>query len=652
MTLYRQLVIFTVSLFLILLAGTWFVKLESTRSFLTDQLESHAQDTASSLGLAISQYPDDMVSAETMINAIFDRGYYETIRFLDPNGKILLERNLQVVIEGVPSWFIDLVPLKVPEANAYVTSGWRQAGTIYVKSHAGYAYNSLWQDIKHTTLLFVICGILILIVGGFGLRMLLRPLVMVEQQAEALCRKEYEIQTKIPRTRELRRVVQVMNRMTEKVKEMFSEQVIQAEALRERAYNDPLTGIGNRRFFESQAAAYLENKEADIKGLLFLVRLHGLEILNEQKGFLVADEFLKRAAALLQDIAAKLSGSVLARLSGSDFVLFLPDYPPSEAEHLAAEITNTLSTLAAAGITATENVSHVGTCAFEQPVALGQLLAEADLALATAAQAGANSWYINTISERTGKTPFGQMRWKEALEKVLNDRRIVLYSQPVVKATDRNTVLHREIFSKITLEENVLLNASVFIPIAERLKLVSSLDKMIIEEVLKLNRQTLGADFVAVNISASSLQDRSFIDWLKDSLAHLTDSSPKIIFEITEFGAVQNEGAVKSFAAMIRSLGHQLGLDHYGQSCGNLKYLQSMRPDYVKIDRAYTGELKGEGSDSRFFISSLCSVAHSIDVVVIAEGVEMESQLQVLRELNIDAVQGYLIDQSKPVAKT
>jgi diguanylate cyclase (GGDEF)-like protein len=652
MTLYRQLVIFTVSLFLILLAGTWFVKLESTRSFLTDQLESHAQDTASSLGLAISQYPDDLVSAETMINAIFDRGYYETIRFLNPNGKILLERNLQVVIEGVPAWFIDLVPLKVPEASAYVTSGWRQAGTIYVKSHAGYAYNSLWQDIKHTTLLFVICGILILIAGGFGLRMLLRPLVMVEQQAEALCRKEYEIQTKIPRTRELRRVVQVMNRMTEKVKEMFSEQVIQAEALRERAYNDPLTGIGNRRFFESQATAYLENKEADIKGMLFLIRLYGLEIINEQKGFLVADEFLKRAAALLQDIAAKLTGSTLARLSGSDFVLFLPDYPPSEAQHLATEITNTLSTLAAAGITATENVSHVGACTFDQQVTLGQLLAEADLALATAAQTGANTWYINTISERTGKTPFGQMQWKETLEKVFSDRRIVLYSQPVVKAADRKTLLHLEIFSKILLEENVLLNASVFIPIAERLKLVSSLDKMIIEEALKLNRQQLGADAVAVNISASSLQDQSFVDWLKNSLMNLGESAPKIFFELTEFGAVQNEGAVKSFAAMIRSLGYQWGLDHYGQSCGNLKYLQSLRPDYVKIDRAYTGELKGKDSDSRFFISSLCSVAHSIDVVVIAEGVEMENQLLVLQELNIDAVQGYLIDQSKPFTKT
>ncbi|PKN05834.1 MAG: GGDEF-domain containing protein, partial [Deltaproteobacteria bacterium HGW-Deltaproteobacteria-7] len=151
MTLYRQLVIFTVSLFIILFAGTWFAKLESTKSFLTNQLESHAQDTASSLGLAISQYPDDMVSIETMINALFDRGYYETIRFVDPKGKILLERNLKVVIEGVPSWFIKLVPLKAPEANAYVMAGWRQAGTIYVKSHSGYAYNSLWQDIKHTT---------------------------------------------------------------------------------------------------------------------------------------------------------------------------------------------------------------------------------------------------------------------------------------------------------------------------------------------------------------------------------------------------------------------------------------------------------------------------------------------------------------------
>lgn len=651
MTLYRQLVIFTVSLFLILFVGTWFTKFESTRSFLTDQLESHAQDTASSLGLAISQYPEDMVSVETMINAIFDRGYYETIRFIDPRGKILLERNRKVVIEGVPSWFIKLVPLKVPEANAYITAGWRQAGTIYVKSHAGYAYNSLWQDIKHTTLLFLICGIFILIAGGFGLRMLLRPLVLVEQQAEALCRKEYEIQTKIPRTRELRRVVHVMNRMTEKVKEMFSEQVIHAEGLRQRAYNDTLTGIGNRRYFESQVSAYLDHKDVDIKGILLLIRVHGLEILNEQRGFLVADELLKKVASSLQEIASGLAGSVLARLSGSDFVMFLPDYPSSEADRLSGEVANTLSGLAAAGITVSEHVSNVGACAYDQSVSMGQLLAEADLALAAATQAGANAWHVCTIMEDTDKVPLGQTQWKEALEKILKERRILLYSQPVVKADDRNIILHQEIFSRIVLDEGKIINAGVFIPIAERLKLISSLDRLIIEEVTKLDRNSLGTATIAVNLSASSLQDESFVQWVHDTLLNLPANAPRIIFEFAEFGAVQNENLVKSFTTRIRACGHEMGLDHYGQSCGNLKHLQSLRPDYVKIDRAYTGELKNEDSDSRFFISSICSVAHSIDIVVIAEGVETENQMQLLQELNIDAVQGYIIERSKPVTR-
>lgn len=652
MTLYRQLVIFTVSLFLILLAGTWLVKFESTRSFLIDQLESHAQDTASSLGLAISQYPDDIISTETMINAIFDRGYYETIRFIDPHGDVLMERHLNVVIAGVPSWFINLVPLKVPEANAYVTSGWRQAGTIYVKSHAGYAYNSLWQDLKHTTLLFVFCGILILVAGGFGLRMLLRPLVLVEQQAEALCRKEYETQTKIPRTRELRRIVQVMNRMTEKVKEMFSEQVIQAEALRERAYNDPLTGIGNRRYVESQAAAYLDNKENVIKGIFMLIRIHGLDILNEQRGFLVADELLKRVAVSLQGIATKLAGSILGRISGSDFVLFLPEYPSSDADHLSAEASNALSVLASANITATENVSSIGTCVFDRSVSFGELLAEADLAMSAALQAGANTWHARSVEEKTVMTPVGQMQWKEALEKILQSRRIALFTQNVVQVTDRSIILHKELFTRIITEQGELINAGIFIPVAERLQLISSLDRMIIEEVIKLDSGPLGTDTVAVNLSSSSLRDESFMAWIKRLLTDLPASSPRLIFELSELGAVQNEEIIKSFAAFIRPFGHRLGLDHYGQSCGNLKYLQSLRPDYVKIDRAYTGELKDEDSDSRFFISSLCSVAHSIDVIVIAEGVETENQIRILQELNIDAVQGYIIGQLEPVTKT
>jgi len=166
---------------------------------------------------------------------------------------------------------------------------------------------------------------------------------------------------------------------------------------------------------------------------------------------------------------------------------------------------------------------------------------------------------------------------------------------------------------------------------------------------MQLDRSQLGVDRVAINVSPASLQDDAFQAWLKGALKVLPPSAPRIIFEFAEFGAVQNLELVKDFSAVVRGFGHATALDHYGQSFSNLGYLKSLKPEYVKIDRAYTGELKDAESDSRFFIGSLCSVAHSIDIAVIAEGVETEQQVQILRELNLDGIQGYIVDRPKPV---
>jgi EAL domain-containing protein (putative c-di-GMP-specific phosphodiesterase class I) len=235
------------------------------------------------------------------------------------------------------------------------------------------------------------------------------------------------------------------------------------------------------------------------------------------------------------------------------------------------------------------------------------------------------------------------------LEKALLERRISLDAQPVVKTADRNQLLHLEIFSRIVLEDSTLLSAGVFMPLAERLKLVSAIDRIVIEEVMQLDRNQTGVGSIAVNVSPASLQDEAFRQWLQSALKTLPQTAPRMIFEFSEFGALQNIDLVRDFSIMVHGYGHAMGLDHYGQSFSNLGYLKSIRPDYVKIDRAYTGELKDRESDSRFFIGSLCSVAHSIDIMVIAEGVETEQQVQILRELNVDAIQGYVVDRPKPI---
>ncbi|MFO7448295.1 MAG: EAL domain-containing protein [Ignavibacteriaceae bacterium] len=147
------------------------------------------------------------------------------------------------------------------------------------------------------------------------------------------------------------------------------------------------------------------------------------------------------------------------------------------------------------------------------------------------------------------------------------------------------------------------------------------------------------------------MRDAAFCQWVDSFLESLPAAAPRIIFEFSEFGAVHNLEQVKAFGALVQGRGHALGLDHYGQSFSHLAYLQSLRPDHVKIDGGYTGELKDEENDSRFFIASLCSVAHSIDIAVIAEGVETEIQLERLKALHIDAVQGWLIGKPRPIAE-
>lgn len=652
LTLYRQLIIFTLILFFVLLTGTWMVTFENNRSFLINQLNSHAQDTATSLAMAVSQHAaeKDRVSIDTMINAVFDRGYYQTIKLTDLKGKVVSEHKLNIIINEVPGWFIRLVPVETPEATSNIMAGWRQAGIIYVKSHPGYAYKTLWLFTVRITIWFIACGLFVLLAGAWGLRMILRPLARVQQQADAICRKEYNYQEELPRSRELRQVVIAMNRMVKKVQVMFEEQVAVAEEFRKYAYYDSLTGLGNRRYFESQIQAYLEQRDGSAKGILLLIQINDIIALNHTMGIEAGDALLKKAASILQEATMSYPHHVLARLTGGNFCIFLLNALPGDAESVAADVTNRLCGLTALHIPGMDNIAHTGAITFEFPSPLGLLLSEADRALRMAQQTGPNSWHVAAITEETGKMPAGQQQWKNELEKVLHDHRINLHVQPVARTADRSVILHLEILARIIHEDGQVFNAGMFLPYAERLGLLPLLDRIVLEEVLQLDRNQLSLDHVAVNISPTSLSDPSFTEWIRQTLKKASSSAPRIAFEFSEFAAIHNLSLIKEFQTFANDCGHTIAIDHFGQSLSNFAYLRSLHPEYVKIGRAYTGEIKDAESDTRFYVASLCNIAHSVDVAVIAEGVETELHYGLLRDLNIDGVQGFFIEPPKPIA--
>lgn len=191
MSLNKQMILFIATMLIILLLGTFALNLNNTKNFLQNQLQSHAQDTATSLGLSLSsiENPEDISSMDTMINAVFDRGYYSHITLTDMDNHTLYSRENTKSMDAVPDWFINAIQLKAPEAQAMVQSGWIPIGTLNVQSHAGYAYTELWKSVVNLSIWFGIAALLSILIVIYTLRFMLKPLKDMEKQAEAIVKK-------------------------------------------------------------------------------------------------------------------------------------------------------------------------------------------------------------------------------------------------------------------------------------------------------------------------------------------------------------------------------------------------------------------------------------------------------------------------------
>jgi diguanylate cyclase (GGDEF)-like protein len=651
MTLYRQLLLFTLITLICLCTGLWIGEQKRTRDFLIDQLESHAQDTATSLGLSLSTLAKDtdMATMEAMVNALYDRGYYRIIELRDVKGEVLVDRKAEITVEGVPAWFIRLTPLAAPRADAMIMQGWQQTGSVIVECHPGYAYRTLWQSALAATLWFAAAAAAMALLGGLGLRRLLKPLAQVEEQAAALCDRRFYIQERLPRTRELRRVVAAMNRMTERIREMFHEQASIADDLRQRAYQDPLTAVGNRRFLEAQIKAKLEGKETAVHGVFLLFQVQGLQTFNQEHGYEAGDHLLRDTAGRIRQACAELPEAIIGRLGGGDFALLLPNTDPSTAHRIADSIVLNLSRQTEEEPSPPLGVLICGGAAYEQETSFSELITKADTALNTARYHRDNKAVIASPADDQGMVPAGRTQWKSLLEEVLAKRSIALYAQPTINRGDTKRILHHEILTRVIDSGGKHLSMDMFIPMAEQLGLMPAVDRMILERIFELPPDQLEPQRVAINLSPLSLTDSEFVTWLHRQLRQSADNGLSLNFEFPEFRAIRHLELIKTFSDEIKTMGHSLGIDHFGQGLVHFGYLRSLLPDYVKIDRAITNDLHNEQSDSHFFVSALCNVAHSLDIRVIVEGIETEEQWRSVSATHVDAVQGFFIQRPAPL---
>ncbi|MEG1041408.1 MAG: EAL domain-containing protein [Pseudomonas sp.] len=646
MSLFKQLLL-AICLFLVVaFSGSFMVSLESSRSQYVNQLRSHAQDAATALALSLTPNIDDPAMVELMVSSIFDSGYYSSIKVIDlGSNAVLVERHAEADANGVPVWFIRLIGLEAAGGDAIVSRGWQQAARVEVVSHPMFALGKLWQSALGSLGWLLLCGALSAVLGALLLRRQLKPLDYMVAQSHAIARREFLSLPDLPSTPELRRVVQAMNQMVEKLKALFKEQAERSEKLRVESYQDSLTGLANRRYFEMQLNAQVSNIEEARPGYLLLLRVKDLAGLNQRLGGQRTDQLLQAVGQQLQRTCANYpeTNNLITRSRGGEFAVLAPGLVHEEAVQLAQALEVTLQSLADTGATDVTPVACIGMAPYSPGDAPQALLKLADEALARAESQVEPGWVCleQGTAPQAGDTHHA---WHHLLDDALKQGRFQLFFQPVVASDAPERVLHYKVISRVLDDQGQAIAAGRFLPWLERFGWSARLDVLMLEQVLKHMQNHTEA--LALNLSASTLADPAALQRVYELLGQHPALGPRLTLEIGE-EQLPDQAVLEQLTRRLRALGFSLSLQRFGGRFSMIGNLAHLGLAYLKIDGSYIRSIDQE-RHKRLFIEAIQRAAHSIDLPLIAERVETEGELKVLREMGIQGVQGRLVGEPAP----
>lgn len=642
------------SMLLIVLAlATFFtsvvVSTSNMRGYLDTQLSRTAQDTAYSLGLSIAPYVsgDDAAMADTMVSAIFDSGYYLQIKYTTVKKQVLFDRKNPLTVEGVPNWFIHWFSLAPPVMTAEVNDGWRIAGELSVQSHPGVAYLSLWQHTKGVFWTSLILCLLALAAVHVLLLFVLKPLKDIEHQALLLSQKRFEFLNYLPLTKELRAVVYALNNMVSNVKRSFAESAERAEQLNQQVFIDALTGLPNRRALH-QSFTSLEKQTADASAPIYigLITLGSLKYINDHVNYSVGDQYVLKAAAVLQAQVKNLHFGQLFRIAGGDFVILAELGQASstslaDALQQAFEIANSDSYpqgFATFALLPVRDTDDLGTALSRLDAKLAKATHHHTAHVSDEASAKKRSDWQDILAHFTRTVVADTSAGALNTEVLLSADMAQMFTLEVQPVFQNDAILYVETFVKFKADGEQLASSDVF-AMAERLGVSLLLDKALVSFILS---QLLGQteQRFAINLSKSAMHDEQFIRWLTNTVKANKANLPELIIEVNEQAILGAVGSAADFFKAMQQIGVAITIERFGASFTSFKYLQGLNINYIKIDGSYIRALESDET-SKFFVQTMTQICHGIGICVIASHVESALTSEICQQLHIDALQGH-----------
>jgi len=443
-------------------------------------------------------------------------------------------------------------------------------------------------------------------------------------------------------------LVPSFNRLSYFLKSKNDEIKNVALSIKQEAYKDAVTGLGNRNMFVEYYEKHVEETEQSTFGSLAMVRCSELQAINQSRGYQKGDEYIKGVADIIKHISGTYTNSQVFRLNSSDFAVVLPHTPLKEAERFGENLQSRFTQYQQNQ--ELSSVANTGIVGYEKGKPLGELLSVVDNAMSMAQSKQVNAWHVQRETDLVNNMSagFGNQNWRKVINEVIEAKRVRLVVQNIMPL-GKSIKAYAEIQVRFKTEDNQALPTGSFLAMAEKLGMAIEIDRMIIDSSLeKIKSRNLSEKYFGLNVTASSAHNDQFVIWLERRLLKDTHIASKLIFEVSEFGLQQNIKASKRFIDMVHRVGARVTVERFGVGLTSFKFFRDLKPDFIKMDASYTRGLEDD-KNNQYFMRLMVDLAHRIGVSVFAEGVESQEEKHIIEILCLDGVQGYYIEKPKDI---
>lgn len=407
---------------------------------------------------------------------------------------------------------------------------------------------------------------------------------------------------------------------------------------------DNLTGLSNRHAFRKDLTKLLSDETNQKHAVLSMIRLCQLPSINAQRGFQQGDEYVVNIANIVNQAIERYNNINVYRISGSEFALIAHGMTPSDARHLSKELKSKFDQYQL--LNQLESVAFNGMSTISSGQLPEQVLARTDQALAKAQMKGENAWAFEESDNEESK--FGQHHWQLVIKNIIEKRSLTLLQQPI-QAIHHNMKGYQEIFTRFTGDNNNIIATDTIFAMAQRTDMMIKLDKLILETVVaQCRNHNYDGTRWGLNITSSAIQNSSFIVWLERLLLREPNIAASLIFEMQENVLDSNLVASKRIFDMLKRVGSRSAICNFGKGIGSFRLFKELKPDFVKIDATLITNIQHDSANQQF-VRMIIDVAHRMDCRVIAEGIEHLEQKQILENMYIDGIQGFLIARPTPL---